>query len=502
MNAVRLPRTASQYQNTTLPEESPSPTTTTTATADLGVDTTDVPTQSVSTSVSTSIDSITTTSAPQCIDTTVTYTNEVPSTVYITVDGSYDVTVTASNASVTAQPVLETPPSACSTTIIYDGSMTAETSPGDTPATTRHVGPDVASSTSEVNGPERSSAASFSLPTQQLVSTVVVTKKTPVPVVQIPTTTEPAITFQLKTDKTSPAAPSVQGASTTSVDDTPGVVASIIASVINSPFAVPALNSAVTTPSFVAVPATSTLNGVGVTIEPTNVVIGTQTLRLPLNSQTTVTYSGQTFTVQPNEIVASGTTYQIANQLATITQAPSLVTVAGVTVEVDSTKAVISGTTYRIGSGAGSTTVVVNGQTISVGSNGVGFPGQGHTTLAPPMTVAGGFKIVVVSGLTISVDETEAVISGTHLKIGAGATTTSVVIAGETVTAGPGGLSLASTTIEPASVPTGIVQSTSPALAGTSNSAMQFASLSSKLLCASETIYWVTAMLLSICLLI
>jgi hypothetical protein len=193
-----------------------------------------------------------------------------------------------------------------------------------------------------------------------------------------------------------------------------------------------------------------------------------------------VTAGGLTFSVGASQAIISGTTYAIGNgagssktvrvgsqtvvigssgiilpsttvdplKITAAPIAPEVITAAGLTFTIGPTIAIISGSTYIIGPGASSTTVVIGGKTISIGSNGIGLA---STTIAPEPN----FSVLTVGGLTFSVDSTEAILKGTTYKIGKGASTETTVVAGETVSIGPSGVGLQSTTIPPETAPTG-----------------------------------------------
>jgi len=126
-------------------------------------------------------------------------------------------------------------------------------------------------------------------------------------------------------------------------------------------------------------------------------------------------------------------------------------TVQGISVQVDgSTQVVVGGTSYSIGSGAPEQTIVVQGQTISVGSQGLVFSG---TTIAPPPAadVAASSlpsNLVIIDGQLFSaVGSSIVVIGGTTFSYGPGTATQTDVFNGETITIGPSGVSFDGTTI-------------------------------------------------------
>ncbi|KAK4936269.1 hypothetical protein LTR10_022797 [Elasticomyces elasticus] len=507
-----------------------------------------------------------TTDTPTCTG-FVTYLGTVPPTVYITVTEGFDVTVTASNVSVTDTPTLITPLPACQATIIPGAVPGASNAPfipanatgdpPDPPSPTRTGGfvpqiftaslPQIATA-----GPDETAtpqpfapAATQATPiytSAAYTSTVVVTKKTPVTVVA-PSTTSPPVNFQsvapasapppslpppppqpspsttqrlsttpkpggnnapaggnVATDSSSEGAPQASstgggvdtnggsnqgssgGNSNTGGSSTPGAnsnsgntgegsnsngntagsggggdtnpiaktnivatsspstsnqagaghgtpvattstklgLGNIIASILNSPFATPAPTaSGAATP----VPLTTTIDNVRVVVSSSNVIIGSQAVAIPTVAPTTVRANGATFT--------------------TIT---FITAVGDLTFTVGPTVAVLSDTTYRIGPNAPATTLTMDGTKVSIGSDGVGLP---STTIAPATVVTSPFVVYTTEGLTISVDQSEAVVAGATYEIGSDASQVTTTISGETISFGPGGVGLDSTTIAP-----------------------------------------------------
>ena len=444
----------------------------------------------------------TTTSQESCVG-SVTYLDSVPPTVYATITESFLVTVSASNASL-PPPQLITPPVACTATVIPVAATATEepffSGPADwsssinsacpfgvcypgTPSpvgSTAHLsfqpaltvitlsfGPAATEGPLSSLEPENASTAAplasqLPLPStgSAFTSTVLVTKKTPVPVVvpptsappvfQIPATTKnPTTTPKASAAGGSPSAnPNVGGNNPSPAGQSPTTtqVGNIIASVINNPFTPISSNGA-------KVPATTTIDSVVVQILPSSVVIGGQTLSIPgTSSKTTLQVNGQTFTVQNSQIIAPGTTYAITaarNQESPVTAAPSRVTAGGLTFSVGASQAIISGTTYAIGNGAGSsTTIRIGGTTVVVGSGGVILP---STTVAPVMITAPPLapEVITAAGLTFTVGPSFAIISGSTYTIGPGAKPTTIVVGGKTISVGSNGIGLASTTIAP-----------------------------------------------------
>ncbi|KIX00048.1 uncharacterized protein Z518_10975 [Rhinocladiella mackenziei CBS 650.93] len=507
----------------------------------------------------------------------VTYYGSVPPTVYVTVTEGFNVTVTASNASMTETPTLVTPLPACQATIMplagtidpeYSLSASADSfgpaKTGQPEAGTFNGGnnPQVVTggaptpAVSEGPSPDAFSTAPSSAVYSSVdyTSTVIVTKKTPVTVVA-PPTTSPDVNFQSppptptrgesnppsngggggsnNNDNNNPPSdgsnnggaspgpgapnnpsPIATNANFPSVSNNlgPGLgtlvavpptttgLGNIIASIINSPFA----TASPTPPPSI----TTTINNVPVVILPSNVVIGSQTVAIPTSAPTVVEANGVSFTVRPSEIVAPAGTITIPpiqQDEAVTSPVPSstITTAVGqLTFTVGPTVAIISGTTYRIGQGAPATTITVDGTQVSIGSNGVGLP---STTLGPGGVAGSPFIIYTVEGLTFSVDSSEAVVSGTTYRIGSNAPQIITTIGGESVSFGPGGVGLESTTIIPTAASSkttkssskstsalaSATQSASPSSDGSSKAPRPFSELSGWYLMAMPLVWFV-----------
>lgn len=233
-----------------------------------------------------------------------------------------------------------------------------------------------------------------------------------------------------------------------------------LGSIINSAFNSPFTAVVGVTTSLGAASATVTLvGGVPVQVGASSVYIGGSNVALPTGSSSAiVTVAGQTFIVLPTAIVAGTSTLGLVRSesvsytaVQAITAAASTITRSGVIVTIQPTAAVVSGTTYTIGLNAPSTTAVVNGQTLTFNGNGVIF---GSSTYAPALITAPAYVVTTIGALTISIDQSQAIISGTTYAIGSGSSNqkTTAVVDGTTVVFGPSGIVLPSTTIAPTSV--------------------------------------------------
>ncbi|KAL2444137.1 hypothetical protein ABEF95_015153 [Exophiala dermatitidis] len=261
-------------------------------------------------------------------------------------------------------------------------------------------------------------------------------------------------------------------------------VGNIIASIINSPFVTA---SATGIPP--ARPFSTTINNVPILISPSAVVIGSHSVAIPTSAPTTIEANGAAFTVRPSEVIAPGTTIPISRiqqEAGTATPSPTatIVTAVGdLTFTIGPTFAVISETTYRIGQNAHATTITVDGTTVSVGPDGVGLP---SITLGPGGIARAPFVIYTAAGLTLSVDSSEAVVSGTTYRIGSDAPQVNTTIGSQSVSFGPGGVGLPSTTIVPTAASSSDAGSLSGSISATGASAKNASPSASATSAASE----------------
>jgi len=122
----------------------------------------------------------------------------------------------------------------------------------------------------------------------------------------------------------------------------------------------------------------------------------------------------------------------------------AVLTIGGVTVSaLGSTAAIIGGQTFTYGLGSTPSTQVVNGQTVSIGPDGIGLASSTiGGTLSPSAT-----QVATVGAVTVTeIGSSLAVIDGTTFAIGAGSSPMTEVINGQTISIGPSGLGIAGTT--------------------------------------------------------
>ncbi|PQE13765.1 hypothetical protein CJF31_00005240 [Rutstroemia sp. NJR-2017a BVV2] len=179
-----------------------------------------------------------------------------------------------------------------------------------------------------------------------------------------------------------------------------------------------------------------TLTEVGATL---GIISGTTFTVGPGATSTVAVINGETISAGPSAIIGASTTltYPLINPTHTVA-------IEGITfTEIGSSLAVFGRTTFTFGPGAAPTSYFHNGQTISIGGDGIGFASTTFTGIPQrPATQA-----ITAGGITFSeIGSTLAVIDGTTFNFGPSAKPTSLTVNGQSISIGPGGIGFASTT--------------------------------------------------------
>jgi hypothetical protein len=196
----------------------------------------------------------------------------------------------------------------------------------------------------------------------------------------------------------------------------------------------------------IPIPSSTSMGGVPVVVAPGIVVIGSQTVTKGGGSTTTITEDGQTFTINPSQVIGPGAIISLPTEAGDAGNALQPVlsptVIDGVTVQIGPSVAVIDGSTFSIGLGADTETVVANGQTISIGAAGLGFA---HTTVAPP---ADPTNVVILDGdVVYAYGSSQVVFGDKTYSYSAGSSPQTETFNAETITIGPSGVSFGSSTI-------------------------------------------------------
>lgn len=232
-------------------------------------------------------------------------------------------------------------------------------------------------------------------------------------------------------------------------------------------------------------PIMTNVNGQSVSIGPQGVGLASTTIPLPMATNSAgyamVTHGALTFSVAPSAVVLHGQTNSVQSGMVPITT-----TVDGQTVSIGPQGVGIANTTISLPSpppayavvtrgdltfsvapteavfkgstfsiGANMTaTIVVNGQIVGVGPSQIDF--RGTTVDLPSTTRNEGPAAVTVDGLTVDVGPTEAVVGGSTYAIGSGAMPKTIVVGSKTIGLGANGVVLPSTTVPPEHTPTAV----------------------------------------------
>ena len=202
-------------------------------------------------------------------------------------------------------------------------------------------------------------------------------------------------------------------------------------------------------PSTLPSPSRTFVDGIALSIGPVAAVIGTKRYSfLPGQSSTQVLYKGHTFHLNEHGIALPHTTVSISPHYEIF----STVTEGDLTFSVDASDAVIAGKTYHIRPGMAPVTTVINGQTISIGPQGIGMSGTTAvfpTEHTPQPTNKEGYAVVTKDGIVFSLQPSDVVINGRTYSIGSGAMPTTINVGNEEISLGPGGIGLPKATITP-----------------------------------------------------
>ena len=164
---------------------------------------------------------------------------------------------------------------------------------------------------------------------------------------------------------------------------------------------------------------------------------------IPLSSGSgTITYNGQVLTIMPSEIIGPSTTIALSAP-ADSPAAPTAVTTGGLTFSIGPSAAVVGSLTYSFVPGKPSATIMTHGEAVLVGSNGVQF-GNVHV---PIPTITPSFSAITQGDLTFSVAPSEVVVGGHTDSIHSDMIPITTIVDGHTISIGPEGVGLASTTI-------------------------------------------------------
>ncbi len=209
-----------------------------------------------------------------------------------------------------------------------------------------------------------------------------------------------------------------------------------------NPTAVIGQGATISRPPSVLGPSSSVLEGIPVTSAGLNLQIGGGTFPIPTSDSNTVRVNGKAVTINPSGVTIGSESMTFMKPTA------SDVVVAGgeMLTAIGRSVVVLHSVTYTYGSGIAPIVQVVNGDTVSIGPTGVSVHGStlGGVSAQPTDT-----EFEIVGGATIAkLPPSMVVVNGETYAVGPGANMQTVVIGGQTLTMGPIGLVMASTTLK------------------------------------------------------
>ncbi|OAQ96337.1 hypothetical protein LLEC1_01047 [Akanthomyces lecanii] len=209
-----------------------------------------------------------------------------------------------------------------------------------------------------------------------------------------------------------------------------------------NPTAVVGQGVTISRPPSVMGPSSSVLGGIPVTSAGPSLEIGGGAFAIPASSSTTVRVNGKAITINPTGVTIGG------ESMVFVKPAASDVVVAGgeMLTAIGRSVVVLHSITYTYGSGIAPVMQVINGDTVAIGPTGVLVHGStlGGVSAQPTDT-----EFEIVGGATIAkIPPSMVIVNGETYAVGPGARMKTVVIGDQTLTIGPIGLVMASTTMK------------------------------------------------------
>lgn len=209
-----------------------------------------------------------------------------------------------------------------------------------------------------------------------------------------------------------------------------------------NPTAVIGQGTTVTRPPSVTGPSSSVLDGIPVTSAGLNLEIGGGTFTIPTGNSNTVNVNGKVVTINPTGVTIGGDSMGFTRPAASdvIVAGGEMLTARGRSVVV------LHSVTYTYGSGIPPVVQVINGDTVAIGPTGVFVHGStlGGGSADPTDT-----DYEIVGGATIEkIPPSMVIVNGETYAVGPGANTKTLVVGDQTLTVGPIGLVMAATTLK------------------------------------------------------
>lgn len=188
-------------------------------------------------------------------------------------------------------------------------------------------------------------------------------------------------------------------------------------------------------------PSSSVLDGIPVTSAGPNLQIGGGTFAIPTSVGNTVQINGKAVTINPTGVTIGG------DSMGFMRPAASDVIVAGgeMLTAIGRSVVVLHSITFTYGSGIPPVVQVINGDTVAIEPTGVLVHGStlGGVSANPTET-----EYEIIGGATIAkIPPSMVIVNGETYAVGPGANMRTIVVGDQTITMGPIGLIMASTTM-------------------------------------------------------
>lgn len=198
----------------------------------------------------------------------------------------------------------------------------------------------------------------------------------------------------------------------------------------------PAYGNEVLTTQNVRSAPTTNLPPVTIIVKPDMVVVDDQTFSdNPTQQTSTAVVGGNTFTINPTQVIGIGATVTRPPNGRTGISSPVIKTTVGdIGVDVEGSTVVIDETSFTLGPEP--TTVVIKSQTITLRPDAIVFPSQTLVIPAPKDTT----QVVVGAELITAIGSDKVIIEGKTITYGPSSSTLTEVVDGDTMLIGPSGI--------------------------------------------------------------
>ncbi|PHH64590.1 hypothetical protein CDD81_4201 [Ophiocordyceps australis] len=194
---------------------------------------------------------------------------------------------------------------------------------------------------------------------------------------------------------------------------------------------------------WISTPTTAVVGGLPVTVKGPKAIIGSSTMDIPETATSTV-IQGQPVSIGPGSVVVGQESLAFeavvpSRETHVMVKDAQLITASGRSVVV------VHSTTFTYGLGIPATALFVGSDTVSIGPSGVSVHGR---SLGGPTVGVGALDFEAIGGNAITeIGPNVAVIDHTTVTVGPGSHETTRVIAGDTYTLGPGGITASGWTL-------------------------------------------------------